>query len=428
MPEQNTSLSDTIGRDERGHSSQPAIRLSNGAATPERRTPLYDFHARSAKMIKGGGDFLFALSYASPVEEHVNTRTNVGMQDLSSMGEVDIKGPGAERLLNRLLANDIRDMEPGQMGYSTICREDGGIVDDTTVYKFDDDHFMIVTSSGPRKKTVRWIADHAVGTSAYVTDITAAIGLPVVQGPRSRDFLRSVVEDCDLDSLRFFRFTRARIDASEVLISRSGYTGELGYEIFTPAEEAAVLWEHLLKQGKDFGLMPYGVAAMQSLRIEKGYPLYGADISEEVTPFHAGLDPWVAFRKRDFIGREALLRVQERGLEERLVGLVLDSNMPANAKDKVYSIADVASFREKIYAGNEAGTYEDSQLPSAQPIGRITSSAKGHTVGKMLALAYVKTTHAWPGGRLIVMIDGRPFSATITPTPFFDPENARLRA
>lgn len=395
---------------------------------PERRSPLYEIHARSAQMVKGGGDFMFPLSYTSPVEEHLNTRANVGMQDLSSMGEVDIKGPGAERLISRLLVNDIQDLQPGQIRYSTMCREDGGVVDDITVYKFDDEHFMIVTSSGPRKKTARWIAEHARGASAYPTDITAAIALPVVQGPRSRDFLQSVVEDADLHALRYFRFTRGRIGETELIISRSGYTGELGYELYTPAEEAAVLWEYLLAKGRDFGLKPYGVATMQSLRIEKAYPLYGNDIHEEVTPFHVGLDRWIAFRKRDFIGREALLRVQEQGIDQRWVGLVLGGETPATANDKVFSVADIATFREKIFTGSEAGAYADEQLPGDRAIGHVTASAKGHSVGKTLALAYVRTTHAWPGSRVLVLANGRPLPATVTPTPFFDPTGVRLRA
>ena len=125
----------------------------------ERRTPLYEIHLRTAsKMVKGGGDYMFPLSYTSPLEEHINTRTNIGMQDLSTMGEVDIKGPGAERLINRLLVNEIRDMHPGQVRYSTMCNEEGGIMDDITVYKFGDEHFMIVTSSGPRLKSAEWIS------------------------------------------------------------------------------------------------------------------------------------------------------------------------------------------------------------------------------------------------------------------------------
>ncbi len=319
-------------------------------------------------------------------------------------------------------------MEPGQLRYSTMCNEEGGVVDDVTVYKFDDEHFMIVTSSGPRLKTYRWISEHAQGSSAYVTDMTAAIALPVVQGPRSRVYLKSVAEEVDLDNLRFFRFAPGRIGEVEFLISRSGYTGELGYELYTPADQAGALWEHILKTGREFNLKPYGVEAMQSLRIEKGLPLYGPDISEEDTPFHVGLSRWIRLEKRDFIGREALLRIQEMGLERRWVGLTLESEVPAAAGAKVYSVGDVATFREIVETGAEAGEYEDAVMPGDRQVGRVTSSAMGHTVGKMLAMAYVETAHSWPGNNLIVEINGRPVPARVATTPFFDPENARLRS
>ena len=396
---------------------------------PERRTPLYDFHYRSARnLIKGGGDFMFPTSYTSPVEEHLGVRKNVGMQDLSTMGEVDIKGPSAERLVRRLLVNEVNDMEPGQLRYSTMCNEEGGIVDDVTVYKFDDEHFMIVTSSGPRLKSYRWIAEHAEGASAYATDMTAAIALPVVQGPLSRKYLKTVVEEVDLDNLRFFRFARGRIGDVEVIVSRSGYTGELGYELYIPADQAGELWEHILKTGREFELRTYGVEAMQSLRIEKALPLYGPDISEEYTPFHVGLDRWIRFDKRDFIGREALLRVQERGLEKRWVGLTLDSEVPAAAGDKIYAIGDVATFREIVETGAEAGEHEDELLPGERQVGYVTSSAYGPSVGKMLAMAYVETARAWPGSNLLVEINGRPVPARVAQTPFFDLENARIRS
>src|SRR5918999_231523 len=353
---------------------------------PERRTPFYDFHRRSARnLVKGGGGFMFPTSYASSLEEHLNVRRNVGMQDLSTMGEVDIKGP-------------------------------------------DDEHFMVVTSSGPREKTFRWISEHAVGSSAYVTDLTAAVALPVIQGPRSRAFLKTVVEGVDLDELRFFRFAPGRIGDVELLISRSGYTGELGYELYTPADQAPALWEHVLQTSQKFNLKPYGLEAMQSLRIEKGLPLYGPDISEQDTPFHVGLGRWVRFDKRDFIGREALLRVQERGLERRWVGLTLESEVPASAGAGVYGIADVATFREFVETGAEAGEQEDEFMPGERQGGGVTSSAMGHTVGRMLAMAYVDTAHSWPGNNLIVELGGRPIPARVAQTPFLDPENARVRA
>lgn len=396
---------------------------------PERRTPLYDIHLRSAReMVKGGGEFMFPSSYTSPVEEHLNVRKNLGMQDLSSMGEVDIKGPGAERLIRRLLVNEVADMEPGQVRYSTMCNEAGGVVDDVTVYKFDDEHFMIVTSSAPRLKSARWIRDHAAGTSAYATDVTAAIALLTVQGPRSRSYLKTVVREVDLDRLKFFRFASARIHDVELLISRSGYTGELGYELYVPAEQASILWEHIIQTSRDFKLLPYGVGAMQSLRIEKALPLYGADINEDYTPFHVGLDRWIAFGKRDFIGREALLRVQELGLKQRWVGLTLQGEVAAAVNDKVYSVGDVATLRKKMFSGAEAGEYVDEMLPSANEVGHVTCSARGHSVGATLAMAYVDTAHSWPGSNLVVLINGRPVPARVTPTPFFDPQNARIRA
>lgn len=398
------------------------------ARQTERRTPLYDIHLRSAgQMVRGGGDYMLPLAYTSPAEEHINTRSHVGLQDLSSMGQVDVKGPGAERLVNRLLVNDVRDLFPGQVRYSTMCDEDGRIIDDVTAYKFGDEHFMIVTSSAPRKRSFRWIADHAQGMSAYVTDLSGAVALLSVQGPRSRDFLSTLVEGMALEDLRFFRFAAAKLDGTEVILSRSGYTGELGYELYTPAEEAGTLWEHLLARGRDFGLRPYGVAAMQSLRIEKAFPLAGPDIEGSQSPFEVGLHRWIRFDKRDFVGREALLRRQDAGLTERWVGLVLDGDLPANNGDSLYSVADVAAFRERMFSGSEAGETFNTETAGA-PVGRVTSSARGHSVGRTLALGYVAASHSWVGARLIILVGGRPVVATVAETPFFDPQGIRLRA
>lgn len=394
----------------------------------ERRTPLYEIHLRTAsKMVKGGGDYMFPLSYTSPVEEHVNTRTNVGIQDLSTMGEVDIKGPGAERLINRLLVNEIRDMHPGQIRYSTMCNEEGGIIDDITVYKFGDEHFMIVTSSGPRLKSAQWIAEHAAGMSAYVTDQSASIALISVQGPRSRDFLLAITQEADLENQKFFWFSRGVINETRALVSRSGYTGELGYELFIPAEEAAVLWEYLLQRGAKFGLQPYGVAAMQSLRIEKALPLYGPDIDENRNPFEVGLNRWIRFDKRQFIGRDALLQIQDMGLDERWTGLMLESKAPAKTGERIFSIADIGTVREKMFSGSEAGDELDIET-AGELVGEVTSSAVGYSVEGTLALGYIRVTHTYPGAQLLVEVNGRPTLAKVVNTPFFDPQGIRLRA
>lgn len=394
----------------------------------ERRTPLYEIHLRTAsKMVKGGGDYMFPLSYTSPLEEHINTRTNIGMQDLSTMGEVDIKGPGAERLIDRLLVNEVRDMHPGQVRYSTMCNEEGGIMDDITVYKFGDEHFMIVTSSGPRLKSAEWISEHAAGMSAYVTDQSGSIALISVQGPRSRDFLLSITKEADLENQRFFWFSRGLINDTRVMISRSGYTGELGYELYIPAEEAAVMWEYLLQSGGEYGIQPYGVSAMQSLRIEKAFPLYGPDIDEKRNPFELGLNRWIRFDKRQFIGREALLQIQDMGLDERWTGLELDSKVPAKTGERIFSIADISSVREKMFTGSEAGDEFDIET-AGELVGEVTSSAVGHSLEKTLALGFVRVTHTYPGAQLLVEVNGRPALAKVVNTPFFDPGGVRLRA
>ena len=396
---------------------------------PERRTPLFDYHVRHAEMVRGGADFLFPLAFTNPVEEHLNTRQNVGMQDLSTMGEVDIKGPGAERLINRLLVNDVRDMLPGQVRYSTMVNENAGIVDDVTAYKFHDEHWMIVTSSAPRKKSFRWISEHAQGMSAYCTDQTGAIALISVQGPRSRDLLQALsTQNSELRTLKFFNFTSATINDTQLLISRSGYTGELGYELYVPSEEALGVWEFLMKSGRDFGLRPYGTAAMQSLRIEKALPLAGPDIpdDESRTPFHLGLDRWIRFGKQDFIGRDALLRQQEMGISERWVGLHVDSDIAPRAGAAVMAISDISPQRRVRKSGARAGEPIEQRAPSGQ-IGVVTSAARGHSVGKMLALAFVQTTHAFAGAQLMVEVEGEPRSAKVVLIPFIDPAGVRMR-
>jgi aminomethyltransferase len=345
------------------------------------------------------------------------------------MGEVDIKGPGAERLINRLLVNEVRDMLPGQVRYSTMVNENGGIVDDTTVYKFHDEHWMIVTSSAPRKKSFRWINEHAQGMSAYCTDLTGAIALISVQGPRSRDLLGSVANSqSPIANLKFFSFTSATVNDTQLLISRSGYTGELGYELYVPSEEALGTWELLIKAGRDFGLRPYGTSAMQSLRIEKALPLAGPDIpdDESRTPFHLGLDRWIRFDKQDFVGRDALLRQQEMGISERWVGLHVDSDIAPRAGAAVMAVSDVSPQRRVRKSGARAGEPIEQRAPSGQ-VGMVSSASRGHSVGKMLALAYVQTTHAYAGAQLMVDVEGEPHSAKVVPIPFFDPAGQRMR-
>ncbi|WP_246678579.1 aminomethyltransferase family protein [Mesorhizobium sp. B2-4-17] len=368
----------------------------------ERRSPFYSsIVALGATMGRVGGDFISAKYYSGIADEHLNTRANVGVQDLSTMGKMDIRGPDAEALVNHVIVNDAAAMKPGNVRYSTVCREDGGIMDDLTVFRLGPEHFMLVTGSVNRLKMLPWLQRHAEGRRAYVTDITAAVAFPTIQGPRSRELLKALVSDADLDGLKRWAFTSGRVGETKVLISRTGVTGELGFELFVPADEAVSVWDALMKAGRDFGLKPYGVLAMFTLGLEKAYPAHGIDMDETRTPFHVGLDRWIKFDKGDFIGREALLKIRDKGLDERWTGLVIDGDKPAATNARV--LAD----------GDDAGM--------------VTYSDHGYSLGKVLATAHLRLPFTSVGTELSIGIDGEPTRAVVAPMPFFDPEGTRLR-
>ncbi|WP_352440643.1 MULTISPECIES: aminomethyltransferase family protein [unclassified Mesorhizobium] len=368
----------------------------------ERRSPFYSsIVGLGAAMGRVGGDFISAKTYSGIADEHLNTRKNVGVQDLSTMGKMDIKGPDAEALVNHVIVNDAAAMKPGQVRYSTVCREDGGIMDDLTVFRLAAEHFMLVTGSVNRLKMLPWLLHHAQGRKAYVTDITAAIAFPTIQGPRSRELLKAMISDADLDGLKRWSFTSGHINGTRVLISRTGVTGELGFELFVPADEAASVWDALMRTGRDFGLKPYGVLAMFTLGLEKAYPAHGIDMDESRTPFHVGLDRWIKFDKGDFVGRQALLKVRDKGLDEQWVGLILDGDKPATTDARV--MAD----------GEDAGI--------------VTYSDHGYSLGKVLATAHLRLPFTAIGTELNIDIGGQPTRAVVAPIPFFDPEGARLR-
>jgi len=364
-----------------------------------RRTPFHALaSAMGAQMGPVGGGFLNVQSYGDPRAEHLNTRANVGVQDLSTMGKIDIKGPDAEALVNHLITNNAAAMAPGQARYASVCAPDGGCMDDLTVFRLGDEHFLVVSGSRNRLKMRDWFSTHASGLRAYVTDLTAAIAFPTIQGPNSRALLQSLIEDTDLTTLKRWNFTYGMLDGTRLIISRTGVTGELGYELFVPADEAAGVWNALFAAGGAFGLKPYGVKAMFTLGLEKLYPAHGIDMDESVTPFHVGTDAFVKFDKGDFIGREALLRLQGQGAPTAWVGLVLKGDTPA--PDLTPVMAD------------------------GRRIGHITYSDHGYSLGKVLASAHITRDFAVEGQMVTVL--GQ--QATVTRKPFFDPERARLRS
>ena len=369
----------------------------------ERRSPFYgNIVAAGATLGRVGGNFTSAHFYSGVSDEHLNTRAAVGVQDLSTMGKMDIKGPDAEALVNHVIVNDAGAMRAGQVRYSTVCNEEGGIMDDLTVFRLGDEHFMLVTGSLNRLKMLPWLLKHAEGRRAYVTDLTAAIAFPTIQGPNSRALLKSIVTDADLDTLKRWSFAHARIGDTKILVSRTGVTGELGFELFVPADEAASVWDTLATAGRDFGLKPYGVLAMFTLGLEKGYPAHGVDMDESRTPFHVGLDRWVKFDKGDFVGRDALMRVRDEGVTEAWAGLVVDGATPA---------ATGAEVRV-----------------DGETVGSVTYSDHGYSLGLTLATAHMRIPYDAVGTETTIEIDGKPTRAVVAKMPFFDPEGARLRS
>ena len=366
---------------------------------PLRRTPFYALaSALGAQMGPVGGGFISAHHYGDVRAEHLSTRANVGVQDLSTMGKIDVKGPDAAALVDYLIVNDAAVMKVGAARYASVCAVDGGVMDDLTVFRLGEEHFLIVSGSRNRLKIRDWAMHHAEGRRAYVTDITAAIAFPTVQGPRSRELLAGLIPDADLVGLKRWQFTLGHFGGTRVMISRTGVTGELGFELFVPSDEAAGVWNGLLTVGGAFGLRPYGVQAMFTLGLEKLYPAHGIDMDETLTPFHVGTDAFIKFDKGDFIGREALLRVRDAGVATAWVGLRLAGEVPA---------AEGAAV-----------------MVDGRKVGHVTYSDHGYSVGAVLASAHIAKEFAVEGAE--VTVDG--VAGLVARKAFVDPEGARLRA
>ena len=335
--------------------------------------------------------------YGSVEEEHRAVRERVGMMDISLMGRIDIKGRDALEFLHGLAANDANKLSDGQLMYSTLCNEQGGIMDDLTVWRFSKDYFRIVTSSIMRYKTLKWLQDHVGDRDVYLTDVSSSLGMISVQGPRSRELLHELYNG-NVSALKFFHFSIGKLGGVPALIARVGFSGELGYECYFGAEDMVDAWNAIIDAGKKYGVLPYGFGALDSLRFEKGYIFYGYEVTSENNPFECGLEKWVSFDKGDFVGREALLEIREKGPEKKLVALEVEGDSLLQEKRPVRATGETA--------------------------GEIVYAFKGLTVGKNLAWAWLKSEYAKDGSN--VTIDER--TAKIVPLRSYDPAGKRMRS
>ncbi len=360
------------------------------STAPLKRTPLRDVHVKAgAKMVPFGG-WDMPVQYTGIIDEHRAVRRAVGLFDISHMGEFEVRGPGALAAVQRLCTNDAGPLDIGQVQYAALCYPEGGIVDDLTIYRLEQDRFMLVVNASNIDKDWAWVTSHSEGRAewANVSDETALLA---VQGPRAEPLVARLA-DRDVTALGYYRFARGEVAGVPAIISRTGYTGEDGFELYVPAAQVEPLWSALLEAGRGDGIQPIGLGARDTLRLEMKYALYGNDIDQTTNPLEAGLGWIVKPAKGDFIGRDAIEALRSRGVGRKLVGL---------------EMADRAVPRHgyRIVAGGA-------------PVGVVTSGSFGPSVERSIGLGYVPSALAPVGTELGVEIRGVSQPARVVKTPF----------
>jgi aminomethyltransferase len=352
-----------------------------------RRTPLHARHAEAgAKLVPFAG-FEMPVVYTSILEEHRSVRAHAGLFDVSHMGEIRIRGPQAERLAQRLFTNDVEGTALGGVRYGFLCAEDGGVVDDVTLYRIAPGELLFCVNAATASADLEWIRSVAARGrfDCEILDESDATALLAVQGPEARKRVHEQIPDAPRPGR--WKFAAARYQGAELWLSRTGYTGEDGYEIFLPNRCAVPLWDALCAAG----VRPIGLAARDTLRTEMGYSLYGHELDPGTNPLEAGLERFVAFG-RGFIGEEALLEIQKRGPARRIVGLLLEGRVVARPGAPI------------VHGG---------------PIGTVTSGTFGPSIERSIAIGYVPAELATVGNRLAVEIRGREIACEVAQLPFF---------
>ncbi|POX52330.1 glycine cleavage system protein T [Streptomyces sp. Ru71] len=344
------------------------------SSTELRHTALDAVHRSLGATMTDFAGWDMPLRYGSERDEHNAVRTKAGLFDLSHMGEIIVTGPQAAALLDFALVGNIGAVKTGRARYTMICQADGGILDDLIVYRLAETEYMVVANASNAQVVLDALTERAAGFDAEVRDDRDAYALLAVQGPESPGILKSLT-DADLDGLKYYAGLPGTVAGVPALIARTGYTGEDGFELFVKPEHAVELWQALTKAGEGAGLVPCGLSCRDTLRLEAGMPLYGHELTAELTPFDAGLGRVVKFDKEgDFVGREALAAAAERAASNPprvLVGLVAEGRRIPRAGFQV--VAD------------------------GKVVGEVTSGAPSPTLGKPIAMAYVDAAHAAPG-------------------------------
>ncbi|WP_251551357.1 glycine cleavage system aminomethyltransferase GcvT [Neobacillus muris] len=362
-----------------------------------KRTPLFEVYCEyGGKTIDFGG-WELPVQFSSIKEEHEAVRMRAGLFDVSHMGEVEVKGVDSLKYLQKMMTNDIAKLANGSAQYTVMCNENGGTVDDLLVYKLEDDHYLLVVNASNIEKDYKWLEEHLEGDVSIdiLSETTAQLAL---QGPLAQQVLQKLVRSIDLEQMGSFKFQQqADLNGITALISRTGYTGEDGFELYCHAKDAVALWRLILAAGKEEGVIPCGLGARDTLRFEANLALYGQELSPEISPLEAGIGFAVKLSKAaDFIGKPALLKQKEQGLARKIVGVeMIDRGIPRHGYP--------------VYKGG-------------QKIGEVTTGTQSPSLKRNIGLALISTEFSELDTEVEIEIRGKRLKAKVVSTPFYKRE------
>ena len=351
------------------------------------KTCLHDKHVALGALMSPFGGFDMPIQYKGITEEHNAVRHEVGVFDVSHMGEVRVKGPDAYKFVSHIFVNDVTGAPDGQIFYGMMCYENGGTVDDLLVYKVNDEEYFLVINASNIDKDVAWIKSHAEGFDVEIEDQSPYYGEVAVQGPKAEETVENVL-GLPVKDLPFYNFKTIQTDGEEIIVSRTGYTGEDGFEIYGSHDYTRKVWDKLMEAG----VQPCGLGCRDTLRFEVGLPLYGDELSAEITPIEASLSMFVKLDKQEFIGKEALAKQKAEGVKRRIVGIELDGNaIPRHG----YPV-------------------------EGRQVGEITTGYRSISTGKSVAMAMIDKPYDKLGTKVEVRIRKKTFPATVVKKRFYD--------
>ena len=366
--------------------------MTQTITTNLKATPLLGLHKElGAKLVPFVG-WNMPIQFAGVLSEHICVRERVGLFDVSHMGEIEVKGKDAKKFLQFLLSNNVEKMFDGSILYSLMCYETGGVVDDLLAYRFSENHYFLCVNASNSDKDYDWIARHASSFNVNIKNTSSETSQLALQGPDAKNVLQSLC-DISLDDLSYYNFRKGMVNNVESLISRTGYTGEDGFELYLSPEKVSEVFRSLMEQGRSYGIQPIGLGARDTLRIEMGYPLYGNEIDNNPTPLDAGLGWVIKFDKGEFLGRGSLLKQKEQGSPRRkLVGLKLLTRGVPRAHYQVFK--------------------------NGESVGEVTSGTFSPTLNTGVGLCYVSSEYSDIGNHLDVKIRDQLVATEVIQLPF----------